>query len=334
METFDFKNYMPISLYNNTYKPISDFSKYKRIDIYNHDFLQYESIDMILQAMEKYNFEEIHIQYCNIFQSDLLKTISDYKGYENKIKIWAPINYTNFQDDNWVNECINQIKHYNDIGIFGIGEMIENGQGDIYAIGNNEKISIDNEKLDKIYDICGELNMPVSIHAANPIFLYYPCDSSNEAFSLSSYNTFSENVQIEKYWQSLNKFENVIKRHSNTKFIGCHFCHLYTNLDELDRLLVTYNNLYVDTAASLQYLSSTPNKSKQFFIKHKDRILYGTDCFNWDNIWQTHIDILEGNSEHFYNCVTWLPFPLYGLNLPDDVLNAIYYENIKKLKEN
>ena len=39
-----------------------------------------------------------------------------------------------------------------------------------------------------------------------------------------------------------------------------------------------YPNMYIDVAARLAELGRVPYSAKKFFVKHQDRILFGTDC--------------------------------------------------------
>ncbi len=79
---------------------------------------------------------------------------------------------------------------------------------------------------------------------------------------------------------------------------------------EIERMLETYPNLYCDISAGSGHnaLSRDKEYSKQFLIKFADRICYGRDFF--ENL---HQELLQ------------------SLDLPQEVLDKIYYQNTAKL---
>jgi hypothetical protein len=76
----------------------------------------------------------------------------------------------------------------------------------------------------------------------------------------------------------LEQRDRVIARHPGTVFIGAHIGMYPENLLHVNARLERYANFYVDTAASICYLGRHPAQEvRAFFIRHQDRILFGTD---------------------------------------------------------
>ena len=164
---------------------------------------------------------------------------------------------------------------------------------------------------------------------------------------------FSETHGVEGYDRLISELLNVVRDHPNTNFVSAHFSNLTTRLDQLAGIFETYPNFYVDPSARYKNFGryNTP-AIYDFFIKYQDRILFGTDSNikadensteeslsedmasltdffkrHWLFLETDRVDILELNNREIYR--DWLR--LTGLNLPEEVLEKIYYKNAKKL---
>lgn len=137
------------------------------------------------------------------------------------------------------------------------------------------------------------------------------------------------------------KFEDdaieVAKGHPQTTFIFAHGLFMLVNdagLDKLAGILDKYPNVFVD----LSYVHNmrqeehyTVSKARDFYIKYKDRILFGTDVFGGGAPGERFLDerkLLE--TAEVTSGMNRGP-KLQGLNLPADVLNHIYYWNSARL---
>ena len=99
-------------------------------------------------------------------------------------------------------------------------------------------------------------------------------------------------------------------------------------------------NLFMDmTPAMIIYsqLSETPVEAKAFLINYQDRILFGTDVSNCiegevremnDTKTQLMNAFYEGSSE----CEIG-GFKIQGLDLPDDVLKKLYWDNAMRFMD-
>ena len=72
-------------------------------------------------------------------------------------------------------------------------------------------------------------------------------------------------------------------------------------------------------------------KSKAFFEKYQDRILFGKDAWN-PSEFPTYFRVLETADEYFPYYKKYHAFwRMYGLDLSDEVLKKVYYQNALKL---
>jgi predicted TIM-barrel fold metal-dependent hydrolase len=137
--------------------------------------------------------------------------------------------------------------------------------------------------------------------------------------------------------------ENLIKRHPGTVFIGAHIGCNEDDLQYASYMLDTYPNYYVDMAARINELGRQPYSARKFFLKYQDRILFGTDGgyqtgskeLPAELLYRTYFEFLETHSEYF-NYPLWDiqkqgRWRIYGIHLPDEVLEKIYYKNAERL---
>lgn len=197
-------------------------------------------------------------------------------------------------------------------------------------------IKVDDPRLDPIWAKCGELGIPVEIHVSDPKAFFTPVDEFNER-----YDELGNNPEWSFYGEDfpakmdiLEARNRVIARHPNTIFIGAHFGNLPENLEVVGQWLETYPNFYVDIDARISELGRQPYTARKFFIKYQDRILFGTDTPCDAEAYRLYFRFLETDDEYID------PTPahklqgrwhIYGLYLPDEVLEKIYNKNALRI---
>jgi hypothetical protein len=102
----------------------------------------------------------------------------------------------------------------------------------------------------------------------------------------------------------------------------------YTQADSTTGLtLDKYPNVMTEFGAVVAELGRQPKTARQFFIDYQDRIMFGKDSYNKEEFY-TYFRILESDDEYFdYFRKRHAFWKMYGLNLPDEVLKKVYYEN-------
>jgi predicted TIM-barrel fold metal-dependent hydrolase len=128
----------------------------------------------------------------------------------------------------------------------------------------------------------------------------------------------------------------VVKAHPQTTFIFAHGLFMLMNdqgLDKLGGIFDKYPNVFVDLAYahnSRQPAHYTVSKARGFYIKYRDRILFGSDNFGAGKP-EGYLDERKVLETSQVTSGQHRGPKLEGFNLPDDVLNHVYYWNAARL---
>jgi predicted TIM-barrel fold metal-dependent hydrolase len=201
-------------------------------------------------------------------------------------------------------------------------------------------VAVDDPRLDPIWATCGELDMPVLIHSADPVAFFEPADRDNERWmQLKRHPDWSfHGDQFPSREAVLAQRDRMMKRHADTAFICAHIGSLAGDLDAAGRMLDEHPNAYVDISGRVGELGRQPYSARRFILDHQDRVLFGTDRYPGrpsQPRYRIYYRFLETDDEYFdyYDH----PFPpagdwrIYGVHLPDDVLRKVYQENAARL---
>ncbi len=236
------------------------------------------------------------------------------------------------------------------------GLKITKGLGLIYRDSTGALIAVDDPRLDVVFETAGQLHLPVAIHVGDPVAFWEPVTPANERFDeLSVHPHWSYAGKPVPSWEALfTALTRRIARHPKTTFISVHFGNAPEFPERVEALLDTYPNLYVDTAARAPELGRYPaEKMRALFVKHHDRILFGTDL----GVGKEPSSLMLGSPGRFapiaadierFFSATWRyfetrdlqfdhPTPIQGnwkidgIGLPADVLRDVYSGNADRL---
>ncbi|QDU95375.1 amidohydrolase family protein [Lignipirellula cremea] len=217
------------------------------------------------------------------------------------------------------------------------GLKIFKGFGLEYKNADGSLLKIDDPRFDPIWKACGELDFPVLIHVADPAAFFDPIDEKNERWEeLHRHPEWSFYGDAFPSREELLAARNrVIQRHPSTKFIGAHVANNAEDLKTVAAWLKEYPNLYVDFASRIGELGRQPYTARKFLIDHADRVLFSTDGPWPEKRISLYWRFLETYDEEFpYSEKDFPPqgfWNIYGVGLPDQVLQQIYHENAARL---
>ena len=217
------------------------------------------------------------------------------------------------------------------------GVKIFKGFGLEYLNPDGSFVRIDDPRWDSIWKACGELGLPVLIHVADPQAFFLPIDNTNERWEeLKRHPEWSfHDPKFPRYEELIAAFLRVVEQHPKTTFIGAHLINSAEDLASASLWLDKYPNLYLDTAARIAELGKQPVTARKFVIKYSERILFGTDGPREPERLYFHWRFFETEDEYFPYAEGAFPpqgfWRIYGVQLPDDVLQAIYSKNAARI---
>jgi hypothetical protein len=127
--------------------------------------------------------------------------------------------------------------------------------------------------------------------------------------------------------------DRMFAKHPHTTFVALHMANWPENLDYVSHLLDTLPNVMVEFGAREAELGRQPRRAREFFLKYQDRIMFGTDNGMDEAMYRNHFRWLETGDEYF----DYWGYPgqgrwkIYGLDLPDEVLEKIYHKNAERM---
>lgn len=202
---------------------------------------------------------------------------------------------------------------------------------------HGERVRVNDPRLDAIWATAGELGLPVMIHVADPVAFFEPVDANNERWEeLHAFPEWSfPSPTYPPFLSIVEDLASLVLRHPQTTFIGAHVGCYAENLEWVGALLERCPNFYVDISARIGELGRQPYAARRFFLKHAGRILFGLDAGPDLEAYRRYYRFLETDDEYFNYSIGEVPaqgrWHIYGLFLPDDVLEKVYWRNAERV---
>ena len=307
-------------------------AKFPFIDVHSHQRdMSIQALTDLVADMDVMN-EAIMVNLSGGSGQSLKEKIDNInKSYPNRFVVFANVDFEGAKDLEWGRKAASQLEE--DINNGAKGLKIFKSLGLRNKDADGKRLAIDDPRLDPIWAKCAEMGVPVLIHAADPKSFWDKMDSDNERWlELKTHprrkRTATDPAPFE---QIIQEQHNVFKKHPNTKFINAHMGWHANNLKKLGELLDEMPNMNVGISAVIAELGRQPQNARAFFIKYQDRVLFGKDSWKPEEF-PTYFRVLESNDEYFPYYKKYHAFwSMYGLNLPDNVLKKLYYQNALNL---
>ena len=333
-----FEEYNPPSTLVVPEHPVSR-SKYPFIDVHNHQFgMPSQDLKALVRDMDQINMgimvnlsgrgrgETTHLDGAleNIETSNL----------SSRLVIFTNISYQGIDNPDWGMRTAAQLEQDVKKGARGLKIYKSLGLRATDAQGN--RIAVDDPRIDPVWAKCGELGIPVLIHAADPAPFWQEHDANNERWLELKLrpNRKRSDTDPAPWEQIIAEQHHVFEKHPNTTFINAHFGWYANNLAKLSDLLDQFPNMMIEFGAVIAELGRQPRQAREFFIKYQDRIMFGKDAWNPEE-YHTYFRVLETADEYFpYYKKYHAYWKMYGLDLPDEVLKKVYYKNALRVIPN
>lgn len=215
-------------------------------------------------------------------------------------------------------------------------------------------LAVDDPWLDPIWEAAAEVGFPIFIHTGDPKAFWLPVDDDNERKEeLTAHPGWSNHgAPVPSFDALLAQLVATVKKHPKTTFVAVHFGNNAEDPFWVGRMLDDHDNLYVDIAARIVELGRhDPKKLREVFVRHRKRILFGSDLgvsprdalmlgsFGEEPnrreevgpFFAAHWRWLETDATQKSPTPIQGRWDIYGLALPEDVLDDIYAGNAERL---
>jgi predicted TIM-barrel fold metal-dependent hydrolase len=312
-------------------------AKFPFIDVHNHQWnMPTQDLGDLLKEMDKLNMQVmVNLSGRGRGSTEYLdKSLQNVKENGRKrIIVFTNMDFAAVDDPEWKDRMLKQLE--DDVKKGAHGLKIYKSLGMFTLDNKGRRIHIDDPRLDPIWDKCGQLGIPVLIHAADPRQFWQPIDKNNERWlELKTHPGRRHDTDSVTWEKIIAEQHNMFRKHPKTKFINAHLGWYGSDLKKLSELLDKLPNMYTEIGAVIAELGRQPRAAKAFLTKYQDRVLFGKDSWVPDE-YETYFRVLETADEYFpYHKRYHAFWRMYGLDLPDDVLKKIYFKNALKIIPN
>ncbi|MFY0607328.1 MAG: amidohydrolase family protein [Cyclobacteriaceae bacterium] len=250
---------------------------------------------------------------------------------DGRIVVFTNVSFKEIGKEGWSENAVRELEEDVKNGAKGLKIFKNLGMG-INDIDGN-RVAIDDPRIAPVWAKCGELGIPVLIHAADPKSFWDPHDETNERWlELKLRPRRKREADDPAPWEQIIAEQHAIfKAHPSTTFINAHMGWMANDLKSLGEHLDTYSNVNVGIGAVIAELGRQPRMAKAFFEKYQDRILFAKDTYNPDEYY-TYFRVLETEDEYFPYYKKYHAFwSMYGIGLSDEVLKKVYYKNALRI---
>lgn len=333
----DFESYNPPSTLVVPENAVTR-AKYPFIDVHNHQFrMNEQNLDQLVSEMDELNMGVmVNLSGRGRGSTEFLDAVLNNvkTNYPNRFIIFTNVDFNNIDDPNWTKNAVALLEE--DVKKGANGLKIYKSLGLRYRDKNGNRVAVDDPRIDPIWAKCGELGIPVLIHAADPKPFWHEHDANNERWlELKLRPRRKRSDTNPAPWEKIiAEQHNIFKKHPNTIFINAHMGWYANDLKKLGELMDQFPNMYTEIGAVIAELGRQPRFAKEFLTRYQDRVMFGKDAYNQEEYY-TYFRVLETADEYFpYYKKYHAYWKMYGLDLPDEVLRKMYYKNALKIIPN
>jgi predicted TIM-barrel fold metal-dependent hydrolase len=312
-------------------------AKFPAVDVHCHWTLEQDPQAM-LQAMDRRNITRA-VNLSGGWGDKLDRMLERFRDADpERFLIFCNIDWSLIDEPDFGERMVAFLEEARSKGVAGLKIFKDLGLRVRDASG--ELVSIDDPRLDPIWETCGRLGMPILIHSADPVAFFQPIDRNNERWMQlkrhPSWSFYGEEFPSRE--AVLAQRNRAMKRHPETTFILPHMGGNAEDLAAAGRVLDEHPNAYMDISGRVGEIGRQPYTARRFLIKYQDRMLFGTDRYPGRPTqprYGIYYRFLETDDEYFkYYDHSFPPagdWRIYGVFLPDEVLRKMYHENAARI---
>lgn len=317
-------------------------AKFSVIDVHTHPSMNNlktpDDVKAWLRTMDQVGIAT-SVVFIDAVGEEFARQAALFKPYPDRFLLFCSLDSTNIEAPDYPQRAAAELERCYQMGARGVGELSDKGWGMQTGMGalniggkkegplpRDKRLHPDDPRLDLFWEKCAELNLPVNLHIADHPSCWQPLGPNQERTpDFQHFNLVGKDVP--SYQELLAMRDRTLAKHPRTKFIACHLSNQGNDLASLSKVLDRYPNLYLDISARDYEIGREPRTALKFMLRYRDRVLFGTDMGNAKEMYQGWWRLLETGDEFLPGRVWWR---LYGLELPDSVLKALYKDNAKR----
>ncbi len=335
-KTLLLKDFHPVSMLHVPVHQVPK-AKFYVIDVHNHinDALgidEHMDPKRVVEIMDATNVKTVII-LTGLWGDKLQHVIDEMvKPYPGRFIVFTQIDWSRIDEPDFSQAMVRQLDDAVSRGARGLKVLKDLGLG--ARDKNGKLIAIDDPRIDPIWQECGRLGIPVSIHSGDPEAFFRPTDGTNERYEeLNEHPDWSFSApEYPKLDQLLEARNRVFARHPETRFVSLHMG-WPENLPWVARMLDEHPNVMVEFGAREAELGRQPRQTRELFLKYQDRVMFGTDNGMDEEMYRNLFRWIETADESFdpWGYPGQGRWEIYGMALPDSVLEKIYHLNAERM---
>lgn len=331
------RDFKPVTMMHASEHKVAK-AKFYVIDIHNHfndaaHINEHQPPQQGIKAMDNTNVKTV-VVLTGLWGEKLQAVIDELvKPYPGRFMVYTQYDWSKIDSPTFGQEMVAQLDDAVARGARGLKVLKDLGLG--VRDKSGKLITVDDPRLDPVWEECGRLGIPVSIHTSDPEAFFHPTDNTNERYEElighPDWSFYGKDFPSKDALMAAR--DRVFAKHPKTTFISLHVANWPENLDYVSGLLDKNPNVLVEFGARQAELGRQPRRSREFFLKYQDRILFGTDSELSEEMYRNYFRWLETNDEYF----DYWGYPgqgrwkIYGMGLPDPVLEKVYHKNAERV---
>lgn len=310
-------------------------ARFPVIDVHNHinDAMgidEHMPPQKIIQVMDAANVRTVVI-LTGQWREKLQRVVDEMvKPYPGRFMVFTQIDYSKIdQPQAMVADLDDAVRR----GARGLKVLKDLGLQDRDRTG--KLIPVDDPRLDPVWEECARLGIPVAIHVTDPEAFFHPIDGHNERYEEliqhPDWSFYDHGFPSKE--EVMRQRDHMFAKHPHTTFIALHVANWPENLDYVSQLLDRLPNVMTEFGAREAELGREPRRAREFFLKYQDRIMFGTDSPPSLDMYRNYFRWLETDDEYFdyYGYPGQGRWKIYGMKLPDPVLEKVYHRNAERI---
>ncbi len=326
--TMGVDEYQPRSTLRVSEHPVSR-ARFPFVDVHGHQggLRTAADVDALVAKMDALNMRAM-VNLSGGSGERLANLVRLTAGHPGRFITFANVDFSGVGTPGWTERTVAQLEA--DVRTGGAGGLkIFKNLGLDVKDATGMRVAVDDPRLDALWEKAGELGVPVLIHSGEPEPLFEPMDRFNERWLELKVHPERGRppTRYPRFEEVMAEQRRTFQRHPRTTFIAAHLAWRGNDLAALGAMLDSLPNVMTEVAAVAHELARQPRTAREWMIRYQDRVMLGKDTFNPAE-YGAYFRIFETADEYF----DWIrPYAggwkLYGLDLPDDVLRKLYWEN-------